>query len=173
MDGYLGTRQRKVAFRCSPKLVFPLSTWPRMPTFTFNIRFCVELIVWREGPLAGNYWTAMEFSRYDVLRTNRQRTKSASVFGQIRWNLISGQWSLLFICSKKGRKSPANIRFSKSSKKNSAWVQTSVLQMVINIKWVKYIKYQITTCIVTVRDCVGSFSGVSAYIAPRMVIKSW
>jgi len=44
--------------------------------------------------------------------------------------------------------------------------------MGINIKWVKYIKYQITTCIVTVRDCVGSFSGVSAYIAPRMVIKS-
>ena len=39
------------------------------------------------------------------------------------------------------RKSPADIRFSKSSKKNSAWVQPSVLQMVIYylqdmiIKW--------------------------------------
>ena len=39
------------------------------------------------------------------------------------------------------RKSPADIRFSKSSKKNSAWVQPSVMQMVIYylqdmiIKW--------------------------------------
>ena len=48
--------------------------------------------------------------------------------------------------NEKVRKSPANIRFSKSSKKNSAWVQTSVLQMVISTRTFARVVSAINIC---------------------------